>query len=278
MKSKTALSILFAAGLALFWAAPAQAQQVDLAIVLAADISGSIDDAEFNLQREGYARAFQSSQITSLFDGSLSVAVAYTNWANEAETVLDWTILDSAADSSAFGSAIRSSARATGIGSFTHIGNAIDDAVSLIFNEGVGDEFTGADRYVIDVSGDGRNNSVTTNVNDPANIPPVIDARDAAITAGVNAINGLVILNNDSGLGQYYDDYVIAGTNQDGSPAFVLGVNDFDDFEQAMITKLKAEITGTGPVIPEPSTIGALSLLGMVGFLGYRRFRKTAAA
>lgn len=276
MKSKSALSILFAAGLALFWAAPAQAQQVDLAIVLAADISGSISTTEFNLQREGYARAFESSQITSLFDGTLSVAVAYTNWANQAKTVLDWTILDSAADSTAFGSSIRSSARANGIGDFTHIDNAIDDAVSLIFTEGVGDEFTAADRYVVDVSGDGRNNSVANSVSNPANIPPLTGARDAAITAGVDTINGLVILNNDSGLGQYYEDYVIAGTNQDGSPAFVLGVNDFDDFEQAMITKLKAEITGVGPIIPEPSTVGALSLLGMVGFLGYRRFRKSA--
>jgi len=220
-------------------AAPTQAgDAVDAAVVLAADVSRSISDDEFDLQRRGYAAAIVSDKLIEAIRSGPhgAIAVAYVEWAGEGEqtVVVDWTVVRTPADAQKFAAALTSSPRSF-LGR-TAIGAALDFAMGLF-----GDTAIQADRKVIDVSGDGTSNQGR----------PVGDARDAAIKAGA-VVNGLAIFNRRAaaqggylalhtnppgGLAQYYRDNVVGGPG-----AFVLPIDDFTKFGDAMIRKLTAEI------------------------------------
>ena len=219
--------------------APARgAEAVDAAIVLAADVSRSIDDGEFDLQRRGYAAAIVSAKLMeAIRSGShAAIALAYVEWAGEGEqkVVVDWTVLRAAADAEKFAAALAAAPRSF-VGR-TAIGTALDFAMGLFAEGGIA-----ADRKVVDVSGDGTSNQGRA----------ATEARDAAVKAGA-VVNGLAIFNRRAaaqggylalhtnppgGLAQYYRDNVIGGPD-----AFVLPIDDFGKFGDAMIRKLTAEI------------------------------------
>jgi hypothetical protein len=220
-------------------AAPARADEVvDAAIVLAADVSRSIDDGEFDLQRRGYAAAIVSAKLMEAIRSGphAAIALAYVEWAGEGEqkVVVDWTVLRAPADAEKFAAALSAAPRSF-VGR-TAIGTAVDFAMGLFAEGGIA-----ADRRVVDVSGDGTSNQGRA----------AAEARDAAVKAGA-VINGLSIFNRRAaasggylamhtnppgGLAQYYRDNVIGGPG-----AFVLPIDDFGKFGDAMIRKLTAEI------------------------------------
>jgi hypothetical protein len=211
---------------------------VDAAIVLAADVSRSIDDEEFALERRGYADAIRSPQLLDAISTGPhgAIALAYVEWAGDGEerVVVDWAVIRNQNDASAFAAAITAAPRSF-IGR-TAIGAAIDFSFAL-FAESAFD----ATRRVIDVSGDGTSNQGRL----------VTEARDAAVGAGA-VINGLTIFNKKAaamggylamhtnppgGLAQYYRENVIGGAG-----AFVVPIDDFRTFGEAMMRKLVNEI------------------------------------
>ena len=216
-------------------------EPVDLALVLAVDVSRSIDDHEFELQRQGYAAALTSPRVLSAIQsGPLNaIAVTFIEWSSDGEqkVVVDWSVLKDGETAGAFAQAILDAPRS--FYSRTSISGAIDFAVRDFARCGVEPS-----RRVIDVSGDGTNNSGR----------PVTDARDAAIAAGVT-INGLAIINEHpegvyaqnhvhppEGLPEYYRRNVIGG---DGS--FLRQVEGFGSFAEAIRQKLITEIGAVPP-------------------------------
>jgi hypothetical protein len=212
-----------AAFLLLAFPGVAAAQKVDLALVLAVDVSASIDVKRYDLQREGLAAAFASDPVVNAIASGehQRIAVTLVEWSGPAnqKQVIPWTLVEDAASARAFGSAIAESPRA--FADFTSISGAIDFSAALFAKSGVE-----ATRKVIDVSGDGSNNSGA----------PVASARTAALANGVT-INGLAILASEPKLDTYYEENVMGGEG-----AFVIVAEDFDAFSRAMLSKLIREI------------------------------------
>lgn len=218
------------------FAAPAwAADSVDLTLVLVSDVSRSIDDSEFKLEKEGYASAFTSKQVIEAIQGGNigAIAVAYVEFASsfEVRTVLDWQVIHDMASAQAFVDKLVGAPRS--FWGRTAISSGIDRAVQLLAESGFETQ-----RRVIDVCGDGTNNAGRD----------VAEARDDAVGAGIT-INGLAIINDHpvswtyahvqppGGLPNYYRQ------NVTGGPAsFVLEVHDFHTFGEAMTRKLVTEI------------------------------------
>jgi hypothetical protein len=213
---------LFTAALAM---APARAEQVDLQLVLAVDVSGSIDSEEYQMQHEGYADAFSSQQVVdAILSGEMQkIAVTYVEWsgAGHQRQLVPWTIVSDRESAKAFAEQVKSVPRV--FSDWTSISDAIDFSVALFPQSGHQSE-----RMVLDISGDGVNN----------NGRPVQEARDEAVAKGI-IINGLPILNEDPTLDTYYSDNVIGGIG-----AFKIPVKDFDTFTSALMSKLCREIAG----------------------------------
>jgi len=226
---------LFAAAL-LASTGVAQAVPVNLELALAIDVSGSVDAAEFALQRDGYVDAFNN--ITS-FGSFRPFAVTYIQWsgASQQQQSVGWTLISNAADATAFATAISAAPRA--FGGSTAIGSAINFTVPLFTGNG----FEG-NRLLIDISGDG-------DTNDGASTTA---ARNAAAAAGIT-INGLAI--GGASILAFYNSSVIT------PGGFAIGADTFDDFEVAIFDKLQREI------VPAPA---ALALFGFGALaLGLRR-------
>jgi len=223
------------------FAAQSQGAGVDLEVILAADVSRSIDDAEFDLQRKGYAAALTDPRVLAAIHGrsGAAIGVCFIEWSGDEDqqVVVDWTEIRDEEDAGSMAAAILAAPR-----SFmgrTSISAAIDFAMAHFATSK-----WQAGRRIIDVSGDGTNNSGR----------PVTEARDQAISQGV-MINGLAIINDKPNLGYsahtqppgglplYYQQNVIGGPN-----AFMLSVKEFNTFADAMAQKLAKEIdvaTGT---------------------------------
>jgi Protein of unknown function (DUF1194) len=219
-------------------APPAAAVAVDVELVLAVDVSKSIDDQEFELQRRGYADAFRDRRVVNVIRGGAEqrIAVTFVEWsgADAQAVIVGWTLINDAASAAAFADKVLAAKRPSAAG-WTSISAAVDFSVPLFDDNG----FEGQ-RRLIDISGDGINNQGR----------PVTEARDAAVARGV-VINGLAILNDrtdglpggfspaESWVDDFYLTYVIGGPG-----AFLLTTNDFTDFPRAVITKLVREIAG----------------------------------
>lgn len=218
------------------------AEFVDLALVLAADVSRSVDEDEFKLQREGYANAFTRPEVLRAIQAGphRGIAVTFIEWsgASEQQVVADWTVIRDGESGAVFASAVLAPARS--FAGFTSISGAIDFAVKRLAASGVE-----AQRRVIDISGDGNNNAGR----------PVTTARDEAVAQGIT-INGLAIINlhpnpgyfahtqPPGGLPLYYQQNVIGGP-----AAFLLVIEDFNSFGQAIVNKLVGEIASASPEI-----------------------------
>lgn len=206
---------------------------VDVELVLAVDMSGSMDRSEKRLQRAGYVAAFRSPTLHAAIDDGAyrRIAVAYLEWAGATSqvVVVDWTLIDGPESAIAFADRLESRPLSRIRG--TSISGAIDHAAGMFEGNG----FSGW-RRVIDVSGDGPNNRGR----------PVHHARDAALAEGL-VINGLPILLRPSAsaagdLARYYADCVIGGMG-----AFVLPVRDESEFAEAIERKLVLEVAGRTP-------------------------------
>jgi len=216
-----------------------RAAEGDLEVILAADVSRSIDDAEFELQRKGYAAALNDPRVLTAIHGRTNgaVAVCFIEWSGEEDqqVVVDWTEIRDEEDAGAVAAAILAAPR-----SFmgrTSISAAIDFAMTHFATAK-----WQAKRRIIDISGDGTNNSGRA----------VTEARDQAVASGV-MINGLAIINDRPNLGYsahtqppgglplYYRQNVIGGAN-----AFLIVVHDFNAFADAMANNLPKEIHGAG--------------------------------
>jgi hypothetical protein len=246
-------------------ATQAVAKNVDLELSLVVDVSGSVDAADFALQRDGYVNAFRDSAIINgIVSGGTyhSIAVNLVYFSDGATQSIGWTEINSSATANAFADAIAAAARPNSIGSGTGVVNALSYAFPL-FN---GNDFDGT-RLVIDVSGDGSESNACSSSNSVC--LALQTARDNALAAGITTINGLAIYDRDfyGGPGKiieaipYLQDNVIGGTN-----AFAIAANDFAAFDSAVRDKLSREIIGT----PEPLTMLLLGL-GLTGLAGLRR-------
>ena len=218
-----------------------QAREVDLALVLAVDISNSMDPEEQELQRQGFVEAFRSPLVhEAIRNGMLGrVAVTYMEWAHSTiqHVVVPWTEIETAEEAMSFadrlaGGLIRRSPR-------TSISGAIDFSVGLLAQR-QGEAL----RQVIHVSGDGANNQGR----------PVTQARDNALAKGITT-NGLpLLLKRSTGsswdvenLDEHYRDCVIGGPG-----AFMIPVRERAQFAEAIKTKIIREIAG---LVPEPSIV-----------------------
>lgn len=225
-----ARSLLLAFSLVIAGLATARAQApVDLTLVLAVDASGSVDAYRFNLQKQGYADAFANPKVLqAIRSGPLqSIAVTMVQWTGPSlqADVIGWTEISDKESALELSAMIRATPRRL-FGGGTSLSGAIDHSVRLLAQS----PFEGT-RRIIDVSGDGSNNSGRS--------PKA--ARDEAVAAGIG-INGLPILSVEPGLDRYYRDYVIGGPG-----AFVIAVDSFEQFADAILSKLIAEIAALPP-------------------------------
>jgi hypothetical protein len=217
---------------ALAWGigAPAQAQTpVDLELVLAVDVSGSVNQTRFELQRDGYAAAFRNPRVLDTIASGPHQAIAVTmvQWTGPALQVhvAPWMRVGDDRSADVFAAAVAEAPRRL-FGGGTSISGAIDYAVTL-FGES---PFRGS-RRVIDISGDGSNNRGRL----------VNLARDEAVAAGIG-INGLPILALEPDLDDYYERNVIGGPG-----AFVIAAKDYEAFAGAILKKLITEIAADDP-------------------------------
>lgn len=203
---------------------------VDLALVIAVDVSYSIEMNELRVQREGYVAAFRRPEIVEAIRSGPRgrVAVTYVEWGGAAVQVLPWSLIDGEPSAKRFSEALRQ--RPIRRISFTSISNTLAVSRKLIWASGFD-----ATRRVIDISGDGPNN---------AGVPAPV-ARNSTVAQGI-VVNGLPIQLRtapDSAsipdIDVYYEQCVIGG---DG--AFIVKISDISQFSSAILTKLLAEISG----------------------------------
>ena len=211
---------------------------VDVELVLAVDASLSIDAEESALQRKGYIAALTDPKVIKAIQSGTNgqIAVYYFEWASEfyQRTIIDWTLIKDEASARAVADKLaaapyRGERR-------TSISGALRFAAGLF-----GQSFKG-ERRVIDVSGDGRNNS-----------GPPMEAIRAEVLAKDIVINGLPILNDkpsfggfggyggygpDPNLDKYYQDSVVGGPG-----SFMIPADDFESFDRAILSKLIREIS-----------------------------------
>jgi hypothetical protein len=221
-----ALAILAGWSLA---AVPARAAPVDLALVLAVDVSGSVDAQEYELQHEGIARAFETGALIDAIrhgrNGAIDVLVMEWSDRDKQVVTVDWTRVSGAAGAERFAAAVRATKRSSN--GLTAIGDALNAAAAALAR--VPDKPV---RRIIDVSGDGM-----------ANIgPPPQQVRDRLVAEGIT-INGLAILKTEPWLDSYYDQDVVGGPG-----SFLMQVQDFPSFIAAMQQKLTNEVTAARPL------------------------------
>ena len=237
----------------ILFASSISAQTVDLELLLGVDVSGSVDNTEFSLQRQGYIDALNDTDIVNAIVNSPNgVAVALTYWASTDNFLeIPWTLLQNTNDISNFANTIANSSRPNNEGSGTSVFAPINSSINGFSGDGGASFLTNtfnSNRLVLDISGDGGSNSLLTQ-----------DARDQAVAQNI-IINGLAIENfsNNTIITDFYNNNVIGG---DG--AFVETANGFEDFSNAIIRKLEAEIPDPDPD-PE-TTHEPLSLLALLG-------------
>ncbi len=211
----------------------AQAREaVDLELVLAVDISFSVDESEARKQRDGYVAALQSEEVVDAISSGPHgrIAVTYVEWADSSmqRIVAPWTIISGPKDADAFASKVRDAPFVQG--HYTAIGSMVERAL-VLFEQNNADGL----RRVIDISGDGPQNQGAS----------LETARLRAAERDI-VINGLPIISAKQDpwrprvevqIDNYYRNQVIAGPG-----AFVIPAHDFDDFKKAVLRKMILEI------------------------------------
>jgi hypothetical protein len=223
--------------------AVARAEDVDLLLVLAADVSRSVDSTKFQLQREGYASAISEPRVLDTIKSGRTgrIGLMFVEWSGVGaqRVLIDWTMIGNADSAKGFGDRLLEAPRS--FADRTSISGAIEFAMEQLNRA----PFE-ASRRTIDVSGDGTNNAGRD----------VAAARDEAVAKGVT-INGLPILsenpmawnpdhtNPPGGLAKYYHDNVTGGPG-----AFVMVAENFNSFGQAIVNKMIAEVAQAHEPLP----------------------------
>ncbi|MFN4141427.1 DUF1194 domain-containing protein [Aestuariivirga sp.] len=235
MPSRRALNLIAAgaAGIAMSLSsilppgAVAEGVEVDLALILAIDCSFSVDQREFALQMQGLGLAFRREEVKrAIAQGSRGrIAVTAVQWSDDQNqaVVLPWTVVSGGTESDALGQHLANLPRQLAEG-----GTSI--AAALTFSAALFEGAPAAERRVVDVSTDGRNNSG----------PRVAPVRDALMAQGIT-INALTILNEWPTLNIYAENNVIGGAG-----SFAMPANDYEAYGEAIFRKLLREITGPG--------------------------------
>ena len=216
------------------------AEPADLLLVLAADVSRSVDRAKFELQRQGYASAISDPLVLEAIKSGQHrrIAVCFVEWSGfgAQKLVVGWTAIADAESAQQFSGHVLEAPRS--FADRTSISGGLEFAAKQFAQA----PFEAA-RHTIDISGDGTNNSGRD----------VALVRDEVLAKGIT-INGLVILsdrplsfnpehtNPPGGLEAYYRDNVVGGPG-----AFVMAAKDFGSFGKAILNKLIAEIALTAP-------------------------------
>jgi hypothetical protein len=243
---RTLLTLLFLC-VALIPTAALAADPVDLLLVLAVDVSRSVDATKFQLQREGYAAALSNPRVIDAVQSGRNgrIGVIFIEWSGvgNQKVVIDWTMISDAEGAKGFGDRLLEAPRS--FADRTSISGGIEFAMAQLALAPYG-----AARRTIDVSGDGTNNSgrdVTT-------------LRDEAVSRGI-VINGLPILsenpmswnpdhtNPPGGLEAYYRNNVIGGPG-----AFVMVAKNFNTFGEAIINKMIAEVSQAHEPSPQEAS------------------------
>jgi len=215
--------------------------RVDVNLVLAVDVSWSMDRDEKRVQRDGYVAAFRDPEVISAIreGGWGAIGVTYVEWAGTGlgQVLVPWRRVGEAASANAFADEL--AAAPIGRLTRTSISSAMEISRALLLSS----PYAGA-RRVVDISGDGTNNQG----------PPVHETRDKLVREGI-VINGLPVMfkrTNPSGfpavehLDVYYQDCVIGGPG-----AFIVTVTETSQFPAAIRRKLLLEIASTQPrIIP----------------------------
>jgi hypothetical protein len=258
MKLKKVLAGLAIAAGALGAHQSASAVAVGLELALLVDVSGSVSTSEYNLQKQGYIDAFYDSVIQSnIATITGGIAVTYIEWSSgtQQSKLVDWTHIFDEASAEAFADAIAATSRAFD-NSTTGPGSAINFVASDFSSNG----FKAA-RWVIDVSGDGAENSG----DDTAAARDAFLAIAAVGEGGTKTVNGLAILG-EAGLAAFYQNNIVGGSN-----AFLQTAATFEDFADAVVLKIGREVTGK---VPEPGTLALLGLALACVAAASRRQRK----
>jgi Protein of unknown function (DUF1194) len=216
-------------------AAASAAEDVDLLLVLAVDVSRSIDATKFQLQREGYAAAVADPHVLEAIRTGRTgrIGLTFVEWSGVGaqKVVIDWTAIGDADSAKGFGDRLLEAPRS--FADRTSISGAIEFAMGQFAKAPYE-----AARHTIDVSGDGTNNAGRD----------VATLRDEAVAKGIT-INGLVILSDNpmswnpdhtnppGGLANYYRNNVVGGPS-----AFVMVAENFNSFGQAIVKKMIAEV------------------------------------
>jgi uncharacterized protein DUF1194 len=219
------------------------AEQVDLLLVLASDVSRSVDTRKFELQRQGYAAALSNPRVIDAIKSGPHgrIAICFLEWsgATSQKLVIDWTIVSDLASARKIGDQLLELPRS--FADRTSIAAGLEFSLLQLSNA----PFE-APRRTIDVSGDGTNNSGRD----------IASVRDEVLARGIT-INGLVILsdtplpwnpehtNPPGGLDGYYRNNVVGGPG-----AFVMVAENHDSFGQAIVKKMIAEIAWLEPAQP----------------------------
>ena len=258
MKRFCVWSLAATTGLAAFGSVTspvAAATFVSTELVLSVDVSNSINDAEFALQRSGYANVFRTQSVIDLIKSlDNGIAVTFQYWASQPSGNLSWYHITDERSAHIFARDIERASRP--FGGLTNMAGALQSARQAILSN----PFV-SDRQVIDISSDGRQNTQTNfsgsfSINDlcaprvtritvfnddlaDSCLNQVRNQRNAAVAAGIT-VNGLPILTEFSTLSSYFRDNVIGGPG-----AFVQPTSSFSDFQQAITAKVTREIAIT---------------------------------
>jgi hypothetical protein len=204
---------------------PAGQPRVDLNLVLAVDASGSVDDDRFELQKQGYAKAFLNPRVLNAIrnGNEAAIAISMVQWTGPTLHVImvPWMVVRDQRSAQLAAAAIAAAPRMI-FGGGTSLSGAIDFSVTMLTASPYR-----AERRVIDISGDGSNNLGR----------PAEQARDEAVKMGIR-INGLPILAVEPDLDQYFRESVIGGPG-----AFIIPVKDYNAFGEAIMRKLVQEIS-----------------------------------
>jgi hypothetical protein len=229
---RQALAATSALALAPFTADAAEQEKVGMQLILAADVSGSVNATRYKTQQDGYLEALGDSRVLNVIrelDPPV-LAVTFIAWAREQQVMVPWTRVEDAKSMDLFRNRLKDERRPQ-IGINTLISRAL-----LFCNRLFDQEFTGG-RKVIDVSGDGDDNQGTVGLR---------EVRDALVARGV-VINGLPIIvkppeyifppQPPEGLDVYYRNHVVGGEGH-----VTIESIGFDNFKQAILQKLLLEI------------------------------------